>query len=108
MPSRQRTKVIFRVVTVLAAVAIVSVAVWIICRRQGLVEGYDFGAGAYYYADDPQLQDLAESSSKSYSTPVPTWVHIVLFLAWGWLMWRIWVWVDNKINKKNHGKDHHA
>lgn len=108
MPAKRRTKRIFSVVTVLAAVAIVSAALWIILRRQGLVNSYDFGAGAYYYADDPQLQDLAESSAKSYSTTVPTWVHIVLFLAWGWLMWRLWVWVDGKINKNDHGKDNNA
>lgn len=101
MPAKRRTKRIFSVVTVLAAVAIVSAALWIILRRQGLVDSYDFGAGAYYYADDPQLQDLAESSAKSYSTTVPTWVHIVLFLAWGWLMYRLWVWVDNKGKKKD-------
>ena len=105
MPNKRRTKVIFRVVTVLAAVAIVSAAIWIILRRQGLVDSYDFGAGAYYYADDPQLQDLAESSAESYSTAVPRWVHILLFFAWGWLMWRLWVWVDGRINKKNHGTD---
>ena len=101
MPAKRRTKRIFSVVTVLAAVAIVSAALWIILRRQGLVDSYDFGAGAYYYADDPQLQDLAESSAKSYTTAVPTWVHIVLFLAWGWLMYRMWVWVDNKGKKKD-------
>lgn len=101
MPAKRRTKRIFSVVTVLAAVAIVSAALWIILRRQGLVDSYDFGAGAYYYADDPQLQDLAESSAKSYTTAVPTWVHIVLFLAWGWLMYRLWVWVDNKGKKKD-------
>lgn len=101
MPAKRHTKRIFSVVTVLAAVAIVSAALWIILRRQGLVDSYDFGAGAYYYADDPQLQDLAESSAKSYTTAVPTWVHIVLFLAWGWLMYRLWVWVDNKGKKKD-------
>lgn len=100
MPAKRRTKRIFSVVTVLAAVAIVSAALWIILRRQGLVDSYDFGAGAYYYADDPQLQDLAESSAKSYTTAVPTWVHIVLFLAWGWLMWRLWIRVENGKRKK--------
>lgn len=108
MPAKRRTKRIFSVVTVLAAVAIVSAALWIILLRQGLVDSYDFGAGAYYYADDPQLQNLAESSADSYSTTVPTWVHILLFLAWGWLMWRLWVWVDGKINKNDHGKDNNA
>lgn len=103
MPQNKRKQIIFRVVTVLAAVAIVSIALWIMVRRIGLVESYDFGAGAYYYADDPQLQNLADT--ESYSTSVPRWVHIVLFLAWGWLMWRLWIWVDNKSNRKNNGKD---
>ena len=50
-------------------------------------------------------RNLAEHSAESYSTGVPTWVHIILVLAWGWLMWRLWVWVDGRINKKNHGTD---
>ena len=24
------------------------------------------------------------------------WIHIVLFLAWGWLMYRLWVWIDKR------------
>jgi len=31
-----------------------------------------------------------------YHTKVPLWVHIVLFLAWGWLMYRLWVWIDSR------------
>ena len=49
---------------------------------------------ADYYADSPQLQDLAEKAV--YKTSVPVWVHIVLFLCWGWLMYRLWVRVDRK------------
>ena len=101
MPSNKHIAVAFRVVTVLAAVAIVFAAVWIMARHMGLIEDLDFGAGAYYYADAPQLHDMATESADTYSTPVPRWVHIVLFLSWGWLMWRLWLWVDRKTTPKS-------
>ena len=30
----------------------------------------------------------------AYSAKTPMWVHIVLFLGWGWLMWRLWCWIE--------------
>ena len=100
MPRRSNIKkTVYQVVTVLAAVAILFCAGWIMARHLGLSDQYDFGAGAYYYADAPQLQDLAERTG--YESSVPRWVHILLFLAWGWLMYRLWVWVDRKSKKKD-------
>lgn len=104
MPPRSNIrKTVYQVATVLAAVAVLFCAVWIMARHMGLSDRFDFGAGAYYYADAPELQDLATDAR--YDTAVPRWVHIVLFLAWGFLMYRLWVWVDGKSRKKN--EDNH-
>ncbi len=108
MPSNRHFKMIFRVVTVLTAVAIVCIAVWIMTLQMGLDDQMEFGAGAYYYTDNPQLQEEVSRAKHSFYSGIPTWIHIVLFLAWGWLMWRLWVWVDGKINKNDHGKDNNA
>ena len=43
-------KKIFRIVTVIMAVTVIVMAAYIMINRLGLVEGYDFGGGAYYYA----------------------------------------------------------
>lgn len=75
-------------------VAVVICAVYIAANRLGVVDGYDFGAGAYYYADIPGYENLINEDS--YKASVPVWVHIVLFLAWGWLMYRLWNWIDRK------------
>ena len=91
MKDRKR---ILKAMTVALAVIVVGIAVCIMVRRQGVSPDYDFGAGAYYYADDPALQDLADSAS--YTTTVPDWVHYVLFLAWGAFMWALWKWIDRK------------
>ena len=91
--SSRRDK-IFKVVTILVVVAIVFCALWIMAGRQGLVPGYDFGAGAYYYADIPGFDKVVRDDV--YHTKVPVWIHIVLFLAWGWLMYRLWVWIDKR------------
>ena len=29
---------------------------------------------------------------------------VLLFLAWGWLMYRLWVWIDSRGTRKNGEK----
>ena len=71
-------------VTAIMVVAVVICAIVIAARGLGVVEGYDFGAGAYYYADIPGFEKIINDDA--YKTSVPLWVHIVIFLAWGWLI----------------------
>lgn len=60
----------------------------------GLVDSLDFGAGAYYYADIPGFEKYVNGDAYSSSTPM--WVLIVLFLIWGAIMYKAWVWLDKK------------
>jgi hypothetical protein len=85
---------IIRTVTAVVAVAVLICSIVIVTLRLGLVEGYDFGAGAYYYADIPEFEKIM--NDEAYRTSVPVWVHILLFLGWGWLMYRLWVWMDSR------------
>ena len=93
MAPERRTK-LFKAVTALTVVAVLGCAVWIMAHRLGLAPEYDFGAGAYYYADIPGYENVVRDDA--YHTDIPVWIHIVLFLAWGWLMYRLWVWIDNR------------
>lgn len=90
----RRRKLIFRTVTIIMAVAVLVTAGYIMFNRLGLIDGYDFGVGAYYYVDIPGFDDIVDEDA--YHTSVPLWVHLVLFVAWGWLMWRLWLWIDRK------------
>ena len=74
--------------------AVLLVAVYIMVRGLGLSPGHDFGAGAYYYADIPEFEKY--TGGKANPTSVPTVVYILLFLAWGALMWLLWKWVDGR------------
>ena len=85
---------IFKVITIIVVVITLFLAGWIMANQLGLVEGYDFGAGAYYYADIPGFESVVREDA--YRTEVPLWVHVVLFLGWGWLMYRLWVWIDSR------------
>lgn len=85
---------IIRTATAIVAVAVLICSIVIVTLRLGLVEGYDFGAGAYYYADIPGFEKIM--NDEAYKTSVPVWLHIVLFLGWGWLMYRLWVWIDSR------------
>lgn len=90
-PSR---KLIFNTITILTVVVVLALAGYIVVHQMGLVDGYDFGGGAYYYVDIPDFNKVLPYDA--YQTIVPIWVHAVLFIAWGWLMWRLWLWIDRK------------
>ncbi len=85
---------LFKAVTIVMVVTVLVIAIYIMVNRLGLVEGYDFGGGAYYYVDIPEFEKIVDQDA--YKTSVPVWVHVVLFIAWGWLMWRLWLWIDGK------------
>lgn len=89
-----RKKLIFRTVTIMMAVAVLVTAVYIMINHLGLVDGYDFGVGAYYYVDIPNFEKVLPQDA--YQAKTPIWVHVLLFIAWGWLMWRLWLWIDRK------------
>lgn len=74
--------------------SVVVTAVYIMANGLGLSDSLDFGAGAYYYADIPAFQRFVNGDA--YTSQTPMWVLILLFLAWGALMYRLWVWADKK------------
>ena len=61
----------------------------------GLIEDLDFGAGAYYYADIPDFERFVNSNS--YEVPVSLLLITMLFLTWGILMYKLWVYLERKI-----------
>ncbi len=90
----RRKKLIFKTVTIIMAVAVLVTAGYIMINHLGLVDGYDFGVGAYYYVDIPNFEKVLPQDA--YQAKTPIWVHVLLFIAWGWLMWRLWLWIDRK------------
>lgn len=87
---------LFKVITIGMVVITLLLAIYIMVNKLGVVQGYDFGAGAYYYADIPTEQYKEIAPDGTYPTSVPRWMFFVLFFAWGWLMWRLWMWVDKR------------
>ena len=71
---------------------VLAAAVYIMVRGLGLNPDLDFGAGAYYYADIPDYQK--QLNWDVYAARLPFWVYLLLFLGWGWLMWRLWKRID--------------
>jgi hypothetical protein len=76
---------------VVGAVVLAAV-VYVMVRGLGLNPDLDFGAGAYYYADIPDYQKTLDWDV--YSARLPFVVYLLLFLAWGLLMWRLWKRLD--------------
>ena len=94
--------IVFKVITIVVMVITLVLAVYIMLNRRGVVEDYDFGAGAYYYADIPTEQYSEIINEDAYQPTTPKWIYYVLSFAWGWLMWRLWVWIEgrNECQKK--------
>lgn len=86
--------ILYKAVTIIMVVTVLVLSVYIMVNKLGLVEGYDFGGGAYYYVDIPEFEKIVNQDG--YSAKTPLWVHVALFLSWGWIMWRLWLWIDKK------------
>ncbi len=78
----------------MAVAAVILLTIYCMANGLGLVDGLDFGAGAYYYADIPGFAKFVNGDH--FKSQFPMWVHIALFLVWGVLMFRFWVWLDKK------------
>lgn len=96
METKKKSKIIFKVLGIISIVAILALAVYCMANGLGLVDELDFGAGAYYYADIPQFAKYVNGDH--FTSKFPMWFHILLFLIWGAIMFRIWVWLDRKWN----------
>ncbi len=81
-----------RILTLTVIVATVIAALYVMLHGLGLQDSLDFGAGAYYYADIPEFDKF--TGSTHYDAKFPYWVYVVLFLAWGFLMYKVWKWLD--------------
>lgn len=84
----------FRIVKALCVVGILGLVLYIMKNHLGLIDGLDFGAGAYYYADIPEFAKYVNGTH--YVSETPTWVIFALFLIWGAFMYRLWVWLESK------------
>ena len=87
----------FKVATIILVVATVLVAVHIMVNGLGLVDGLDFGAGAYFYADIPDYEKV--DADGCFVSRVPRWIHFVLFFIWGALMFWLWNKIENRTEK---------
>ena len=87
-----------KVATIVASVLTVLCALYIMINGLGLSDKYDFGAGAYYYADIPNFEKIINWDV--YQATLPYWVYVALFLAWGALMYLLWIWVDRGRRRK--------
>ena len=85
---------ILKLVTLIFGVAVLICVLWIMISGAGLQESLDFGAGAYYYADIPELQKYL--AWDAFKEGLPYWVYVVLFLVWGALMYLLWLWIDKR------------
>lgn len=83
-----------KIMGIATVLLVIVLAVYCMVNGLGLVDGLDFGAGAYFYADIPEFQKYVNGDH--FISQFPMWLHIVLFLVWGALMFKFWIWLDKK------------
>ena len=83
-----------KTVTLVVGGAVLAAALYIMVRGIGLSDKLDFGAGAYYYADVPDFDKTLVPGQ--FVAALPFWVYLLLFLAWGALMYALWKWLDRR------------
>lgn len=85
---------IVKVLKIMVGAVVLGLVGYVMVNHLGLIDSLDFGAGAYYYADIPGFAELINGSH--YVSETPMAVLILLFLIWGYLMYRLWVWLEKK------------
>ena len=91
MEKKLKKKIVATLSLTVLTAAIVAASI-IMVKGAGLNPALDFGAGAYYYADIPDFDKLEPRSNAltQLATSLPLWAYILIFLAWGALMYWIW------------------
>ena len=87
-----KRKTAARIALVSVGVLTLAAVVYIMVNRLGLNPDLDFGAGAYYYADIPEFEKTLDWDV--YQAKLPFWVYLLLFFAWGALMYWLWKRLD--------------
>lgn len=89
---KKKSNTIARVAIITITVLTLALVAYIMINRIGLSDDLDFGAGAYYYADIPEYDKVIDWDVYQYK--LPYWVYLLLFFAWGWVVWKIWKRLD--------------
>lgn len=90
-------KIILKYLWYLFIFSIVVSVVIVMYKNMGLISKFDFGAGAYYYTDIPNFEKYINNSI--FKTKFSIWFLITLFLIWGVFVYKLWCYIDRKIEK---------
>ena len=86
---------VFHILNIVVLMVTIVAALYIMAHGMGLIDSLDFGAGAYYYADIPGFEKYVDGSF--YQSQTPMSVLILLFLIWGFLMYKGWGFLEKHL-----------
>ena len=90
-------KIILKYLWYLFIFSIVVSVIIVMYKNMGLISKFDFGAGAYYFTDIPNFEKYINNSI--FKTKFSIWFLITLFLIWGVFVYKLWCYIDRKIEK---------
>ncbi len=85
-----------RIAWVLFFIGAIS-AIYVMYNNLGLIEGMDWGPGAYYYTDIPGWEKIFWPEGHiTCNTDYPV-IFAIAFVAWGAFLWKAFLWLDKKL-----------
>lgn len=88
------SKIITIISVILFIIAIIGTA-YIMKNGVGIIPGVNVGSGQYYFTDLPNWKNYFINDN--YVSPVGIPLLTFLFVVWGVLMFKLWVWLDKKL-----------
>lgn len=82
-------------IVIVFSIIVACISLYIMVNQIGQVEGVLCGPGQYFYTDIPNWRDYFLRDYYHSSTPMI--VLIAIFFIWGWIMFKLWGWLDKNI-----------
>lgn len=88
------SKFLTRFCVILFVLSIIA-SVYVMINGVGLIDGLNVGSGQYYFTDIPNWKDyfLNDAYKSPFGIPFLTF----LFVVWGVIMYKLWVWLDKRL-----------
>lgn len=90
-------KIILKYLWNIFIISVIVSVIIVMYKNMGLIAEFDFGAGAYYYTDIPNFEKYINNSI--FKTKFSMCFMIVLFLIWGVFVYKLWCYIDKRIEK---------
>lgn len=95
--TREKLVKIMNCLSIFICAVSLLIAIYLISQDAGLIEGWNFGPGSYYYSDIPIWKEIFLSDKTlhlGFENPIAAYGF---FIIWGLLSFKVLLWLDKKL-----------